>query len=347
MEVAIVEKFIIKESKTNDEEGIKYFGRFDFSEEQGPKFAWSGITISARFYGTSISAKLKSFGRNFFVVIVDDEILIDCLKLEEDDEGTYVLAKGLKEGEHEVKLIKRTEFNIGSAQFLGFNFGKGSILSPREDSKELKIEIVGDSISCGFGTEGANETVEYDPKYDNSYYSYGTLAARELNAEHMIVACSGFGLTRNYGGEKVYTMPSKYSLVVPDSTEEWDFNKWTPQIVAINLGTNDFSENYLPSREEFVYIYNRLVYRIHKNYPEAKVICSIGPVIENEALEITRQYVKDGVVEAIKNEGNDWIYFLEYEHQLKENGYGISGHPSIKTHEIMGKCLVNKIRQIL
>lgn len=342
-----MDNFTFEESREFGEPGVKYFGRFDFSEGQGPKFGWSASIISARFYGKSVSAKIKSFGRNFFVVIVDNEVVIESLELEEDAEGIYILAKGLKEREHEVKLIKRTEFNIGWAQFLGFNFGDGNIIPPKDDSKKLKIEIVGDSISCGFGIEGANETIEYDPKYDNSYYSYGTLAAKELNAEHMIIACSGFGLTKNYGGETVYTMPSKYPLVIPNSTEKWDFNKWIPEVVAINLGTNDFSENCLPGREAFVDLYKKLVYTIHKNYPKAKIICSIGPVIENEALEITREYVKNGVVQSIKNEHNDWIYFLEYDHHLESYGRGISGHPSIKTHKIMGKCLANKIREIL
>lgn len=341
-----MDSYITLEAKNIEEAGIRYIGRFDFSEKLGPKFAWSASTICAKFYGTEVLAKLKSFGRNYFVVIIDNNIIVESLKLKEDAEGVYTLAENLVEGEHEVTLVKRTEFNIGYVQFLGFNFGKGKLLAPSK-AKALKLEIIGDSISCGFGSEGENENVEYDPKYDNAYLSYASVAARHLNAEHMIIACSGFGLIRNYGGDMENTMPTKYSLVTPESKEEWNFNNWTPQIVVINLGTNDFSDGYLPKKYDFVNTYLQFVNKIHYNYPKAKIICSIGPVIEGEALETTRDYIKEALVKKLRQENNDWIYFLEYEHQLKENGYGIATHPSLITHQIMGIELAEKVREIL
>lgn len=50
---------------------------------------------------------------------------------------------------------------------------------------------------------------------------------------------------------------------------------------------------------------------------------------------------------AFRKMDNTWIYFLEFPHQLKENGYGITNHPSIKTHKINGKYLAEKIREIV
>lgn len=329
-----------------DKPEVEYIGRFDFEDDSGPRFGWSASTISANFWGTSVSVRLKSFGRNYFVVLVDDEIITPSLKLKEDTEETYSLIAGLEEEKHKITLFKRTEFNIGSVQFKGFDFKDGRLL-PKDPNKKLRLEIIGDSISCGFGIEGDNPDIEYDPKYDNSYYSYGSVAARELDAEHRIIACSGFGLVRNYGGEMVNTMPKMYSHVIPNGTKEWDYSKWQPDAVVINLGTNDFSEGYLPTKELFVGTYIKFVSRMHKNYLKAKIICSIGPVIEGRELEITRRYVKEEVVDALRKENNDWIYFLEFNHQLDENGRGISNHPSLKTHFIDGKFLAKKIKEIL
>lgn len=334
------------EEYIKDEKSLRYLGRFDFTYDEGPKFAWSASSISAKFFGTKVSAKMRSYGSNYFLVIIDGKIAHNSLKLVEEKEEIYVLAENLKEGEHEVTLFKRNEFNIGSVQFMGFNFHGGRLL-PKVSSKSLKIEIIGDSISCGYGNEAENENVPYDPKYDNSYYSYASIAARRLNADHMIIACSGFGLIRNYGGNMEDTMPKRYPLVVPGSSKRWDFNNWTPQVVVINLGTNDFSEGYIPDKNKFVEAYKKLLKEIHNNYKEAKIICSIGPAIDGEALRITREYVKDGVVQALREENNSWVYFLEYPHQLKENGYGVVMHPSIKTHEINGEILADFIKDIL
>jgi lysophospholipase L1-like esterase len=337
--------FITYKSKTNDEPGIKYIGRFDFSEVEGPKFAWSASTIAARFYGTKVSAKLKSFGDNYFLAVIDGKIAINSLKLGEGEEKTFVLASDLKEGEHEVSIVKRTEFYLGTAQFLGFNFGEGQILSP---PKELgrKIEIIGDSITCGFGNEAQNPEIEYDPKYDNAYLSYGAIAARELNAEHMIIGRSGFGLIRDFEGNKNNILPNVYSYILPDKNIKWEFDKFIPQIVVINLGTNDFNGS-IPYKNDFVSAYMNFINKVHENYKEAKIICSIGPIIDGQSLEVTREYIKSNVVESLQKQNNDWIYFLEYKHQLENNGYGISYHPSIKTHKLMAKQLSNFIKNIL
>lgn len=337
-------RFLIHESKNVNEPGIKYIGRFDFSEGDGPKFAWSTSEINAKFYGTSVSAKLKSFGDNYFIVVIDGNIAIKSLKLGAGEEKTFILASGLKEGEHEVSIVKRTEFYLGTAQFLGFDFGEGKLL-PSALKSERRIEIIGDSITCGFGNEGKHQDVEYDPKYDNAYLAYGSIASRKLNAEPMIIGRSGFGLIRDYEGNKDNILPNVYSKVLPDKDLEWDFDRFIPQIVVINLGTNDFNES-MPYRKDFVSAYINLINRVRESYKDAKIICSIGPVIDDQALEVTRDYIKHSVVEKIRQENNNWIYYLEYEHQLEDNGYGITYHPSIKTHKLMAEQLTAFIKEI-
>ncbi|MBU3112149.1 SGNH/GDSL hydrolase family protein [Clostridium lacusfryxellense] len=339
-------EFITHESKNSGQPGVRYIGRFDFSEAAGPKFAWSASTIYAKFYGSSVRVKLRSFGDNYFLIIIDGKVIIDSLKLGEGEEKVFLLSSNLVEGEHEVSIVVRTEFYLGTAQFLGLDFAKGNILSSPVPLKR-RIEIIGDSISCGFGNEATHKDIEYSPKYDNSYLSYGSIAARYLNAEHIIVGRSGFGLIRSYDGDKSNILPPIYSRILPDNYSLWDAKNFIPQVVVINLGTNDFSDGFIPNREEFTLAYINLVNKIHKNYPEAKVICSVGPVIEGNALEVSKDYIKNDVVEYISKDNNDWIYFLEFDHQVESDGYGVSGHPSLKTHELMGKSLANFVRIIL
>ncbi|APC39753.1 SGNH/GDSL hydrolase family protein [Clostridium estertheticum] len=342
-------EFITYESKCSDKAGVRYIGRFDFSDARGPKFAWPASTIYAKFYGSSVSTKIRSLGDNYFIIIIDGEVVINSLKLSEGEEKIFLLASELILGEHEVSIIVRTEFYLGTAQFLGFDFDKGKILTPATPLNR-RIEIVGDSISCGFGNEAENREIEYSPKYDNSYLSYGSIAARDLEAEYIIVARSGFGLIRSYDGNKLNVLPEIYPRILPDKDDTWQFESFIPQVVVINLGTNDFSSGFIPNREEFTVAYIKLVNKVHKNYKEAKIICAIGPIIDGNALTVTRDYIKNDVVNKLNKDNeinNKWLYFLEFDHQVESDGYGINGHPSLKTHEKMGRSLADFIRKIL
>lgn len=317
-------------------------GRFDFSDPAGPLFAWSACSVSARFIGSEVGMRLRSFGNNYFLVILDGRIINPSLHV--TDEGFYELANGLSETEHEITIVKRTEFYIGAAQFLGFDFRNGRVLPPPPASNR-RIEIVGDSITCGFGNEGVLG-MEYDPKYDNSWLSYGVIAARSLSADFMITGRSGFGIIRGYEGNRNNTVPSVYNMVLPDNTRHWDFSCWAPQVVVINLGTNDFSPG-IPDREEFIGAYLDFVRRIHGNYPDARIICSVGPAVSDDALEFSREYVENGVVGRLSKQGNKRVSYLEFPHQKEEDGLGISEHPSLKTHGIMGKRLSEEIAGIM
>ena len=98
-----------------------------------------------------------------------------------------MLASGLPAGEHLVELYRRTEANQGESQFLGFDFGEGALLAPPPRA-ERRIELVGDSITAGYGNEGADMSCPFSPDTENHYLTYGALAARQLGAEASTVA---------------------------------------------------------------------------------------------------------------------------------------------------------------
>src|ERR1035437_6587139 len=107
---------------------VRYTGRFDFSKIEGPEFAWSGSTVSARFCGTSVYVKLSADSENYFTVLLDGKVIIEALRVIGQEK--YKLATDLVFGEHEISIAKRTEFYLGKVQFLGFDFNEGSELLP-------------------------------------------------------------------------------------------------------------------------------------------------------------------------------------------------------------------------
>ena len=323
---------------------IKYSGRFDFTDKEEPKFAWPKTSITINFEGDKLSAELESERLDYFLVVLDGRIHINCLPVK--GKKIYNLVQDIEYGKHTVELVKKTEGYISTAVFYGFDLHDGKLLE-RETDKDLKIEIFGDSITCGYGIESEHEDSPYEDISANSYLAYGSIAARDLKAEINLTAWSGLGLVRNYD-DSPRPLPERIEWITPQNEERlWDFNSYIPDIVLINLGTNDFN-TYPPTREKYVNGYRTLINRIRGYYGrETKIICALGPSIDGKNLIDAREYIKCGTVEFFKEQGDKNIFFLEHEHQKSENGYAQAYHPSALTHCLMAKELKKKINEIL
>ncbi|PYG86888.1 lysophospholipase L1-like esterase [Ruminiclostridium sufflavum DSM 19573] len=324
--------------------GVQYIGRFDTSDPEGPKFAWSASTIKANFTGTGISAKLKSIGDNYFNVIIDGAVKAP-INTPAGSSAAYILASGLSNGTHTVELVKRTEASIGEVQFLGFTVAGGNLLAPA-DASSKRIEFIGDSITCGYGNEGTTQYQSFTSKNENAYMAYGAVTGRLLGAEVTTVCWSGKGVVQNYGGNKEDLMPSLYSRILPyDSTKVWDYTKWVPDVVVINLGTNDISTVALDGTR-FTAEYSKLADKIRSQYPEAHIYCAVGPMLYGETLENMNKYVGT-VVNDKKTSGDNKVHFIEFPQQDQANGYGEDWHPTVKTHQIMADQLAAQIKKDL
>src|SRR5690606_34257050 len=197
------------------------------------------------------------------------------------------LATGLDAGEHVVELYRRTEASQGVSVFYGFELGSGEFLDP-PPAPERRIEVIGDSISCGYGIEGTDMNCPFSADTENHYLTYGALAARALDAELSTIAWSGKGVVCNYGdgaSSCVDPLPTYFDRTLPGSaTSQWEFAKWQPHAVVINLGTNDFSTAEDPRQDEFETAYVDLLERVRAAYPQALILCSVGPLLSGADL---------------------------------------------------------------
>ncbi|XXT16079.1 SGNH/GDSL hydrolase family protein [Sorangium sp. So ce429] len=334
---------------------IRFIGRFDTTKPEGPRFSWPGSAIVTRFSGTSISARFNDESTpeqsNFFQVVIDGESK-GVLKVNNQEE-LYTVAEGLADGEHVLLLHRRTEALVGVTQFLEFVPQQGEELLPVPAAPERRIEVIGDSISAGYGIDGADETCPFTSDTENNYLAYSALTGRLLEADTTILAWSGRGVYRNYDDEVADTMPEIYGRTIADEPEPaWDFSSWVPQVVVINLGTNDFSIN-VPGdaafREPFTNAYAGLVETVRENYPEAFIFCTIGPMLSDsypegaEALTRARSYIGK-VVEDRAASGDDRVRLLEFPpHNAEQDGLGCDYHPSKKTNEKMAAQLSEAI----
>ena len=317
-------------------EDVHLAGRFDTNGPGGPRFAWSGSSVSTHFTGTSISARLHDDGTNVFQVIVDGTPTSTL--------GTgpsrelYPLAMGLSPGEHRVELYKRTEARVGEVQFVSFVPTQGERLVPSSPNVTRRIELIGDSITAGYGNEGLSPTCAFSPATENEYATYGAVASRELDAEHVTLAWSG----RTSEG-----MAQVYDRILPARADSrWDFHAWTPDVVIVNLGTNDFMRG--DPGNAFVAAYSALLGRVRSHYPNALLVSALGPMLADTyppgAMNLThaRRYLTR-IVEEAHTHGDARVVFLEFPTQDPTTS-GCGFHPTVATHRLMATQLIAMLR---
>jgi len=325
---------------------IQYEGRIG-EKDAAAELYWSGATARLRFNGTGIKALLQDYnGQNYFNVIIDGEsirkIKIDSIK------KLYSLAENLPPGEHVVELFKRTqineEYNRGYTRLYGFELNDGKMLSPPA-VKKRKIEFYGNSITCGHAIEDTSGGDSGAGIFENNYLSYAALTARHYQAQYSCIAVSGIGLM---SGFRKLIMPEVYDLLNPfDSTDFWNFAKYIPDVVVVNLLQNDEAVisnpgsehfkrrfgNTVPTDEFIINAYKKFILKLRTHYPGASVICALG------SMGITRPGSKwPGLVERAVSELHDGkIYTLFFKY--KET----AGHPRIAEQKIMADSLIKFI----
>jgi lysophospholipase L1-like esterase len=311
--------------------------RYDATDPSVARLAWSGSGAAARFRGTRIDARLHDpSGHNAFQVMIDGAPT-NAIAMQPTGD-TYTLASGLAEGEHEVVFEKRTEARVGEVEFLGFVVPDGDLLPP-PPPQARRIELVGDSITAGYGNEGPNQHCRFSPTTENAFMTYGAIAARALNAEHAIVAWSG---------HTIDGMSEVYDRALPQRTDSvWDARSWTPDVVVVNLGTNDVTRG--DQQPEFVASYVKLLEHLRERYPQALFVSAVGPMLTDtyppgkHTLTRARKYIQAALATR-KQAGDARIVYMEFATQDGSTGYGCDYHPSKTTHERMAEKLVGVLK---
>jgi len=305
----------------------------DTRDAAGARFAWSGTGVVARFSGTSLGVRLG--GNQQYSVLVDGALQPKFVSTG----GSDALATDLTAGEHVVEIYRRTEASQGVSQFLGFDIGGGELLAP-PPAPERRIEIIGDSVSAGYGDEGTLPC-GFTADTENHYLTYGAIAARALDAELSTVAWSGKGIVYNYDTDVVDPMPALYGRTLPqDPSSTYDFAT-VPDVVVINLGTNDFSTEGDPTTELFGSEYAKLLERVRAAYPEAFILCTVGPLLSGADLVAARAGIAAGVA-AFEAAGGSNVRAWEM-NVPNGNPPGCDYHPNLATHQAMADALVPEL----
>ena len=147
-------------------------------------------------------------------------------------------------------------------------------------SRENKLLVIGDSISCGYGVEGAYPCT-WSASTENVLDSYAILVAAAVDAEVIVTAWSGKGMVRNYGDKNttsVDPMPIYYNRTLANIADSyWNPEKYQPDVVIVTLGSNDYSTTPHPSDEDFINGYINLLTQVKTDYPNAQIATLCEP----------------------------------------------------------------------
>lgn len=309
---------------------ITYIGRV---QKSGPdvSFDWSGTQCRVKFNGPEISLRCSDTKANYYNVWIDRDCgeTPDLVIRTAGKDTTIVLGKALGKGEHSLLLQKRTEGEQGLTTFHSFAT-KGEVLQA-EPIKERYIEFIGDSYTCGYGSENSVRDDPFKPETENCNLTYAAIASRYFDADYNLVSHSGRGIARNYDdwgkGVPGTTMPEKYGMLFDEGEQiECPATEKTPDLVIIYLGTNDFTTGSQPSMDRFCGNYVTLLGKIRSRYgSEVPVLCLAA---KNDP------GIYDYVKEAVRRSSLEGVWCVRIQEGVHNNGsdLGASWHPSYRGH---------------
>ncbi|RFZ84867.1 electron transporter RnfD [Mucilaginibacter terrenus] len=321
---------------------IHYMGRIGMTADAA-KLTWTASSVVINFTGTGAKATLSDdTGFDFVTVVVDGKVMTTLQPKKYMQE--FVLASGLNEGKHKLELFKRTEYDMGTLMFYKFTLdGDGKILPP--PAYKHRIEFYGNSITCGYAIEDKEGKDRGTYEFENGYKSYANITARHFNADNYCIAKSGIGVVISWFD---YVMPDIYDRVAAhDSTAKWDFTKYTPEVVVVNLFQNDSWLVLKPEHEQFkklfgdtpptaefiVKRYQEFIGKIRSKYPSAKIICALGSMDATKKDSPWPGYIEKAV--GNMKDKNIYTHFFPYKNT--------PGHPSEKEQQEMADSLIGFI----
>ncbi len=309
-----------------DDPAIQYSGRF-LVDEKKPKIresGWPATSIAARFEGTSIRARLSLDGwggASRFYAIIDGKA-DNPVVMGGDNRTDWLIAENLANTTHHIELVRLGGAWNASSVFSGFFLDAGKKLVEPTPRPARRIEFYGDSI-----TEGA---VMSDQPFGNGYLAYSATTARLLKAESSVICKSGMGLVKGFTLPQ--TLPGMYDRTAPLRGDiKWDFSKWTPHVVVVNIGQNDSWTGADP--KVFIETYVSFIRTLRGHYPKARIICALGSMDATAPNSKWPGYVTTAV-ERLKTENKDdriETFFFEF--------LGAKGHPNSKQARNMAEKL--------
>lgn len=351
-------------------EYVKVLGRTVMLDEcrllctsgSGVEFEYTGAWLKITFLGDSSTVSnddvMKWRDHARVMVEVDGRIMLDTsISHKRSSFVVYGEDPSTPLEKHIVKITKLSEPRMSSV-------GLGEIEIEAEEypvptpEKDKFVEFIGDSITCGYGVDTLHELCPFSTMTENASKAYAYLAAKELGIDYSLVSYSGHGLVSGWTPnadvpKKEELLPPYYGIVAysynsfdgfESQSVAWEFER-QPDVVVINLGTNDFSytQDVTEKISEYEACYIDFLKIVREKNPKAHIICSLGVMGDELFPAIER------VVKRYSDDADDCnISTLHFTPQDAErDGLAADYHPSAVTQKKASEQMIEELRKWL
>jgi len=315
---------------------LRWIGRTQTTESGAHVLSWSGTELRARFTGTQLGLRLAPTrgGINHFTVEIDGRRHV--LDLTGTAPMDWRLREALPPGEHELRLLKRTEASQAESLMLGLLLGADGHLLPPPPPRPLRLEFYGDSITAG-ACDGDMGPDQYaDLSTHDGTRAYGALTAARLGADYVGIAISGIGITATWDTLLMPQVWDRYAPRLDAARAPPNLpGQRAPDVVLLNLGQNDHGFPASKGQHiaaDFAPRYLAFVRQLRQRYPQAKIVLLLGgmtawkdePALARAVQAAVRQLQAEG-------DARVWSYTFQAFSQA---------HPRIDVHTLMADELV-------
>jgi hypothetical protein len=365
---------------------VRWHGRTRYDDQLGSRWfnftnagfevSFSGTSLEGFFYASESNNGTK---RVYLAVCVDGDLAPDHARIvrlavgTRDENGSYDQSKGyyahphvclvsaLPEGNHTVRVYKRSESAYSWAAVKSISTD-GKILPIVEHQFSHRLEVYGDSVTCGYAIDEKSYSEPFTTQTENSLKAYENLAANQLNADLSCVSAGGFPMYESKWSKGCVpdAIPDYFSLTdlswsyTKDTVKAWDNSSYIPDAVVIALGCNDNSVlstlgvgsfDYDKFVANFEKKYRHFLDQCHAAYPDAVLVCSdeiipIPSVLLNKLDQVSTEWnAAHPTWKQVSRLRNDSLYDLT-DHSLLPG----EGHPNAMMHEKAADLLVAHLK---
>lgn len=212
---------------------------------------------------------------------------------------------------------------------------------------KYKLEFIGDSITSGEGLYGAKEEIDWVSMFFSGVNSYAAMTAEKLDADVRICSQSGWGLFASWDGYLDRNLPDGYEKICGvlqgernialGAQNAYDFTKWQPDAVIINLGTNDASafaiEDFAHEVSEFEDAATAFLEKVRRCNPDAEIVWVYGMLGDAMNLSIVR-----AIDTYSRKTGDTKVHYVQMPSTTSKT-VGSREHPGVLNHQLAAEIL--------
>lgn len=345
-----------------NENTMKLVGRTHFFQNvlwmimsgSGVEFNFTGKKLAFTVCGreAAVNVAVPENRPRFAVYINDKRVLDEVLG---QAEKTYLVIDEEQEQSVHVKFIKLSECAMSMCGLKSIEADTTNVTASK--SKTNKIEFIGDSITCGYGVDDEDPEHHFLTSTEDVTKSFSYKTAKALDVDYSMFSTSGHGIISGYTDDinvkhDDQLIPARYTTLglcldtfdgTLETTDiEWDFTRFQPDLIIINLGTNDdsYCQDILERQIEYKEQYVEFLKLVRSKNPSSHILCVLGLMGKR-----LYPFVCKACEDYVKETGDTDILSFELPEQDGNVGYVADYHPLECFHQQAADELVAFIKE--